>query len=116
MDSVRWDFSQLYALERRLDSAAMKVQDEAEEWQEKWGEELADEMRVMAPVLTGTLRDSIDHIEAGGIAIDAPYWRFVEYGTSRMAPRPFINPAMRRIKAPAEKDAAERGVQLIVKG
>jgi HK97 gp10 family phage protein len=114
--SVRINTAQVDAFERRLRAAAQSVENEGREWQQEWGEELADEMQVMAPVDTGRLRDSIDQVEPGGIAISAPYWRFVEYGTSRMAPRPFIGPAIRRIKEPAEKDAAKRGISLIAKG
>lgn len=116
MDSVRWDFSQLHTFERRLALASQIVEQEAETFQQTWGEELADEMQMMAPVLTGTLRDSIDQVEPGGIAIGAPYWRFVEYGTSRMPPQPFVGPAARRVLAPAAKDAEERAVRLITKG
>ena len=58
--------------------------------------------RAKAPVRTGFLRSSI-HGEPvvvrgqwgllGHLTADAPYATFVEYGTSRMAPQPFLEPA-----------------------
>ncbi len=49
-----------------------------------------------APVDTGALRDSISSSGAGterNIGTSVRYARFVEYGTSKMGPRPFISPA-----------------------
>lgn len=45
-----------------------------------------------APVLTGTLRNSITADE-DGFGTDVPYAPFVEFGTAYMAPQPFIGPA-----------------------
>lgn len=51
---------------------------------------------LLAPVKTGKLRDSIkiekknDYISVGS---DLPYAFFVEYGTNRAKPSPFLQPA-----------------------
>lgn len=114
--TTRIDASQVTAFANRLQRASQIVEQEADKFEEKWGEELVDGMQAAAPVLTGRLRDSIDQVEPGGIAITAPYWRFVEYGTARMAPQPFIRPAMQRIRKPATEDAGDRAVRLIARG
>jgi HK97 gp10 family phage protein len=50
-----------------------------------------------APVDTGFLRDSHDTAEIEGgaeIQVNADYAGFVEFGTSKMAPQPFLRPAI----------------------
>lgn len=65
-------------------------------------DEAVDIAKGLAPVRTGFLKSSI-HGEAavvrgqwgmlGKLMADAEYSTFVEYGTSRMAPQPFMEPA-----------------------
>lgn len=60
---------------------------------------------------TGNLIGSIDHVQipdAGGIVssiveVRAPYGKYLEYGTKKMAPRPFVRPTRDYI-APVFKD------------
>lgn len=63
--------------------------------------------KIAAPVDTGNLRNSISHeIRAQGglsggsiiaaIGPTAEYGAFVEYGTSRMSPQPYLGPAFDR--------------------
>lgn len=53
-----------------------------------------------APVRTGTLRDSIrtgpaPDGDGWAVYVDAPYWRYVEYGTeTRGSAQPFIRKAL----------------------
>lgn len=112
--TARIDASQVVAFANRLNVAAQIVEREAESFQQEWGGKWADEMAAVVPVATGKLRDSIQQVEPGGITFgDAFYWRFLEYGTSKMAPQPFVRPAMKRIRTPAKDDAGERAVRLI---
>ena len=70
-----------------------------------------DEARRRAPVETGLLQKSIRTADTGitatgwSFAVDvrdqAFYGRFLEYGTSKMAARPFMRPAAESAAAPA---------------
>lgn len=58
-------------------------------------EETASAARDRAPVLTGTLRDSIEaESVAGGAAVHAVwYWFLVEFGTTNQPANPYMIPA-----------------------
>lgn len=62
------------------------------------GKILRDEAKRRAPVRTGFLRSKISAAKAGKNAADvisaAPYAAYVEYGTSKMAPRSHMRPAI----------------------
>lgn len=113
--TARIDASQVEAFERRLREAARRIENEADRFEEKWGEDLADHMRAGVPVLTGRGRASIQQVAPGEIDMEG-YLRFPEYGTARMAPEPFIRPAMQRVRKPAVEDAGDRAVRLIARG
>ena len=111
------DASQVERFADRLALAARLIEEEGEQFENEWGERWADEMRAVVPVASGKLRDSIQQVEPGGITFgDAFYWRFLEYGTAKMSPRPFVRPSMKRIRTPARKDAGTRAVKLISRG
>ena len=116
MASVRVNTKDVDRFARRLTAASQFIESEGEAFQQEWGGNLAEEMRAQVPVRTGELRDSIAQVEPGGIAIRAPYWHFLEYGTSRMAPQAFVRPSIKRITPPATKDAGERAKRLISRG
>lgn len=111
------DVSDLVRFENRLRTAAAIVEEVAEDFEGEWGGKWADDMKATVPVASGHLRDSIEQVEPGGITFgDAYYWRFLEYGTSKMSPQPFVRPTMKRIRTPARKDAGERAMRLIQGG
>ena len=62
------------------------------------GKILRDEAKRRAPVRTGFLRSKISAAKAGKNAADvisaAPYAAYVEFGTSKMAPRAHLRPAI----------------------
>lgn len=62
------------------------------------GKILRDDAKRRAPVRTGYLRSNITAAKAGRNAADvisaAPYAAYVEYGTSKMAPRSHMRPAI----------------------
>ena len=69
---------------------------ESEKMVAEQGAKLRDSARSHAPVASGELRDSIG-LEASGLTATveakARHARFVEYGTSVMAPQEFMRPA-----------------------
>jgi len=77
----------------------------------------------LVPVDTGALRASIrisDTSEAvnlglAGSTVEAgqPYAGFVEYGTSRMAPQPFMRPAMDSVRNPFRQDILEAAAMVV---
>jgi hypothetical protein len=112
--------SQIDGFARRLQLASELIDEEGAEFEDLWGERWAEEMRDTVAVGPGDpvhIRDEIRQVEPGGITFGrAFWWRFLERGTSKMAPQPFIRPAMQRIRTPARKDAGERAVRLIQRG
>ena len=66
---------------------------------DQYAESVVEQMREAAPVRTGHLRDNIKKdapAEGGSVQInsEADYSGYVEYGTSRMAARPFFTPPL----------------------
>lgn len=111
------DASQVDAFARQLFTASNLAERMAESWQQEHGENWAQQMRSTVPVDSGELRSSIRQVEPGGITMgDAYWWRFLEYGTVKMAPQPFVKPAMKRIRTPARKDASQRALDLLRRG
>jgi HK97 gp10 family phage protein len=76
--------------------------------------EVRNDARGAAPVASGNLKRAIysvrrrgkrDEVAASvgvqkgkGAKRDAFYWHFVEFGTARLAPRPFLRPAFDRLQ------------------
>ena len=117
---ARVDASQVDRFADRLALASRLIEEEGEQFEEEWGKKLETEMRSDVPSGPGDpvhLRDEIEQVEPGGITMGQAYWwRFLEYGTSKMAPQPFIRPAIKRVKTPAKKDAGQRAVRLMQRG
>jgi HK97 gp10 family phage protein len=78
-------------------------------------ERTAETMRSLVPVLTGTLRDSIeveavpDGAEVGPTVDYAPP---VEYGAAHMAPQPFVWPAVDQNEAGFIEGLAEEAADI----
>lgn len=70
------------------------------------GQECQAEAKGHAPVDTGRLRDSITYEATGDleatVSTDVPYSTFVELGTYKMAPRPYMLPAFEIAKSHLE--------------
>jgi HK97 gp10 family phage protein len=78
-----------------------------EPWRDEWSEKVATDMRSLAPVDTGTLRDSIT-VTADGVEVLADYGIYVERGTSDTPPQPFVLPAVNQNAEPAAADLGRR--------
>jgi len=105
---------------RRLDKIGQDGRAETVEQLERIAEMLRDEARILCPVETGSLQQSIKTfkreglgpgalcsvgVSAGNAGVINPktgrevdYARFVEYGTSRMAAKPFLRPALTTVR------------------
>lgn len=84
-----------------LDEAIVRFEKEATEGLNAIAYKLESNMRHKVPVRTGALRDSITVEERGRLEalISLLYYGFfVEYGTSKMAAKPFIRPSFEAIK------------------
>ena len=104
------DFSQVTRFEHRLRNAS-EVPFE-DEWQDEWGPRTAAEVSASAPRRTGRLASSVRYAGDGDVEIGAPYWVYVERGTSHMPPQPFVRPTVNRILPRATADAGRRAVQI----
>ena len=103
---------------RRLDKIGQDGRTETVEQLERIAEMIRDEARILCPVETGSLQQSIRTfklegsgefcsvgVSAGNADVINPkterevdYARFVEYGISRMAAKPFLRPALATVR------------------
>ncbi len=98
----QWDVSEVVALGGGWDAALGRVPKIVQDQLLKAGEKVADRGRALAPKATGKLAGSIEAtlisqnfgadvaVEVGPTAF---YGRYVEHGTAKMAPRPYMSPA-----------------------
>lgn len=97
------DTSEVRALALDLAKAPGKVQRRASQAIRKTAHDIEADAKALAPVDTGNLRNSIGS-EVGLLEAEigptAEYGGYVEEGTSRMAPQPYLRPAYdRRVPA-----------------
>ena len=115
-----FDHSSVALFQHKLETTARLAEEMAEDFQQDWGQKWADEILARTPTGPGIpvhLKNQIRQIEPGGITMgEAYWWLFLERGTVNMEPRPFINPAMKKIRTPARKDAGARAIDLIQRG
>lgn len=97
------DLSEVNRLSADLRAAPLKAAGKARVAMTKATLDIERDAKTLAPVDTGNLRSSISHeISGGGDVIEsvigptAYYGIFVELGTARMAPQPFMSPAFDR--------------------
>lgn len=100
MSGTRMDFSEINKLSADLSKAGEGALAKAKLAVQKTSADIAKSAAQAAPVDTGNLRNSIgsDLVDTGGavwadIGPTANYGKYVEYGTSRMAPQPYLVPA-----------------------
>ena len=90
------DTSALRKLAADLDAAPARVRHDIEGVLDQAADDLASRARALAPVETGELRNSIRASGAGmdrAVTAAADHAVYVEHGTRKMQPRPFMGPA-----------------------
>ncbi|MGD7788213.1 HK97-gp10 family putative phage morphogenesis protein [Propionibacteriaceae bacterium Y1700] len=91
------DLSELYALAADLGKASAGVTRKASAIVTKAAYDVQAQAQALAPVDTGALRSSIStdvQTLAAEVGPTVNYGAHLEYGTSRMAPRPYMGPAL----------------------
>lgn len=83
----------------RLTTFTARMKQKVAEKMDAVGQDMEDLGKDLAPVRTGDLRDSIKHeVDPGSLSLTfgnaVLYGGFVEFGTSRMAARSHIRPAL----------------------
>jgi len=105
--SIRLKLDGVTELQRELATLTPDLAEAAAAQQRTIGEQAAENIRARLPVVTGRLRASVIVQREPGrtpgrvftrIAVTAPYAEHVEFGTSRVAPRPVFAPGTRRAK------------------
>lgn len=98
-----FDTSEVRALATRLEGAFARMKPRADVVVRKTAMDIEANAKQIAPVDTGNLKNSIGSrivSDATGVeAIIGPtaaYGKFLEFGTSRMAPRAFMGPSLDR--------------------
>jgi HK97 gp10 family phage protein len=94
--------AQTEALKRRLEAIPLAVRQAVMPALMKSGQELAERIKVLVPVLHGELKDSIKVTQVSEVRVDvseggpdAPYALHVEYGTRHAGAEPHFWPAYR---------------------
>lgn len=97
------DYSEVRRLAADLSGLAKRVLDSASRIVEKTAADTVADAQALVPVRTGNLRASIGYEvtrTASSVAAEvgptASYGHYVEFGTSRMGPRPYMGPAFTR--------------------
>lgn len=114
------DASEFATLARQLTVAATRIGAPVSAALRKSSKAMEADARALAPVgATGDLADSIEATTHGDgrsasmsaeVSTDVPYAGYVEYGTSRQAPQPFMQPAVEKHLPPLES-AFERALE-----
>jgi hypothetical protein len=107
------------AIERAVSRATIKLQGNVTEDINRESSPPASAPGEPPHVDTGTLGASIDHETyrtkadfIGRVGTNVKYGRWLEEGTTRMAPRPYLRPALDRIRPAFEKDLKAAGKRM----
>lgn len=88
-------------LYKRLDEIEKAVEEGVAAGLEEFGVKVQEDAKRYCPVDTGRLQESIKvETDANGITIgtDVEYAAYVEFGTSRQRPQPYLTPAFEQNK------------------
>lgn len=95
------DVSGILALAGKFTAGAAAARPLASVAVRKTALDIESRAKSLAPVRTGNLRASIGVTTTGDLAAEvgptANYGKYVEFGTWKMAPRPYMSPAMQAV-------------------
>lgn len=106
-DGITFDSSEVINLAHQLQESTTEIRTRAAQVVRAAGSKVERDAKVAAPVDTGYLRNSISTRVSGNantstaeVTAGADYAAYVEFGTSRMSPQPYMIPAFERNKQP----------------
>jgi HK97 gp10 family phage protein len=107
-----WDTSDLDKYIVDLATAGPKAEALTETVVQKIGFDVVVEAQTIVPVDTGNLKSSIG-VDFEGLGFEAGptagYGHYVEFGTSRMSPQPYMRPAFDKATAPLDEVLGQVG-------
>ncbi|MBN6054518.1 HK97 gp10 family phage protein, partial [Nonomuraea sp. RK-328] len=109
-----WDTTDLDKLTADLAEAGPKARELTEVVVKKIGFDTVAHAQATVPVDTGNLKNSIGvDFDADGLGFEAGptavYGGFVEYGTSRMSPQPYLRPGFDKALEPLDEVLGQVG-------
>lgn len=106
-DGITFDSSEVVNLTHQLQQSTSEIRERAAQAVRLVGSKVERDAKIAAPVDTGYLRSSISTRVSGNanssqaeVTAGANYAAYVEFGTSRMSPQPYMIPAFERNKQP----------------
>lgn len=97
------DVTDLTRYSQRLEQAGSRISRAGRRNAGKWAKQGARIAARLAPVDTGELKASIG-VQGTDIVATARHAGFVEFGTVRMPPQPFMRPAVQAIRRPFQEE------------
>lgn len=117
---IEFDASELQALSADLSGAGSRIVSRARQVVAKTTADVTRDAKIMAPVDTGFLRNSITSSLSGTgdgyqgeVGPGAHYGGYVELGTSRNAPQPYLGPALDRNSPGFEQAMADLAQEVL---
>lgn len=114
--------TELNQYQNQLERVAGEISLAARAVTSRYTDLIVKEAKRLVPVDTGRLRDSITAdtqgeasrtVATGDIVADAPYAGFVEFGTVRMAPQPYMRPALAKYRRDFKNDLEKAGADVL---
>ena len=115
---IEFDMGDLDGLARDVGSAGRRVKERAQTIVRKTGHDVVTDAQQLVPVDTGALKNSIGvDFDPDDLGFEAgptmEYGPFVEWGTSRMPPQPYMTPAFDRRIEPAMEAVEQISGQIL---